>query len=115
MGNEAIPRRQPIPWAAPEGPRRSKAIGPSRQMKQPSDIPITRVRKMSTPKWDAKGMQAVATPRTTKAPCCMRIRLTCGISATFPKRSREKPDVAPMHMTRISPLESGNTSCVCFT
>lgn len=115
MGKDAIPRRHPIPWAAPAGPSKSKAIGPMRQIKQPSEMPITKVRKINTPKWLANGMQAVAIPSRRKEVCCILMRLMLGRSATLPKMSREIPEVAPIHITRTSPFASGKTSFECLT
>ena len=115
MGMDAMPNMQPNPWAAPAGPSRSKAIGPSKQMKHPSEIPIIRVSTTNIQKCLASGMQAVTMPSTTNAICCMRIRLICGKSAILPNMSRLTPDVAPIHMTRASLLTPGITRLVCFT
>ena len=42
MGMEKMEKRKPRAWDAPDPPTRSKAMGPSRQMKRPSHRPINR-------------------------------------------------------------------------
>ena len=115
IGTDMRPKRQPRPCAAPVGPSSSTAIGPIRQMKQPSHTPISSTITTSVEKSRANGMQAVAMPMKKKAACCIWTRLTPGMSATLPHTRRLTPDVTPTHMTRISGLAAGITSRVCFT
>ena len=115
IGMEAIPSIHPMPWAAPCGPNKSKAMGPMRQIKHPSAMPIIKVIMMSGQKSLARGIQAVTMPSTRNAHCCIRIRFTEGKSATLPKMSRLTADVMPIHMTKVAALAWGMRSFVCFT
>ena len=115
IGIDMIPKRKPSPCVAPCGPRRSKAIGPSKHTKQPSLSPISRVIAIRPPKFLANGMHAVRAPSKANEHCCIRTRFIPGQSATLPKISRPTPDVAPMHMTRMPPFTPGRMSDTCFT
>ena len=115
IGIAISPNKKPIPWAAPAGPNRSKAMGPRRQTKQPSQKPITMVITIKAGKDLAKGIQAVVTPNTMKAICCILIRLTPWKSDNFPNIRRPTPDEAPIDVTSRPPLASGRISLVCFT
>ena len=88
-----IPSRKPIACEASAGPTISKAMGPSRHTKMPSQIPITKLITIIPPKDLENGIHTVETPRITKASCCIFIRLTHGKSATFPHIILPTPDV----------------------
>ena len=115
MGREKMAKRKPRACEAPVSPTRSKAIGPSKQMKSPSQTPITRQMTMRTSKFGAKGMHAVLIARSVNAACCMRTRLTQLKSARIPNRMRASPDVMLMHIGSRLPLDPGNVSLVYLT
>ena len=115
MGREKMAKRKPSACEAPFSPTRSKAMGPSRQMKRPSQSPITRQMTIRISKWEAKGMQAVLIPNNINATCCMCTRLTQLTSAKIPNRMRETPDVTLMHIGSRFPSDPGNMSSVCLT
>lgn len=115
MGTEKMLKRKPKACEAPCSPTKSKAIGPKRQIKRPSQRPITRQMMIRDTKLSANGMQEVVTPSKIKAACCMCMRLMQLVSAINPKVILERPEVILMHIGSKLPLESGKISLVCFT
>lgn len=106
---------KPMACEAPLGPTRSNAMGPMRQTKIPSQMPMTRQITMRLAKLLAKGMHIVVMPRTANAICCMWMRFTDLISATFPNIIRATPDVILKHMTSRLPSARGKLSFVYCT
>ena len=73
IGMENIPNKKPSACEAPLSPTRSKAIGPRKQIKRPSQSPMMSVITMRPTNELEKGMQRVVAPITKKANCCIRI------------------------------------------
>lgn len=70
-GKENPPSIKPMACDASMGPTMSKAIGPSKQTKTPSQTPKIRQIAISPSKLAEYGMHAVTMPITTNAHCCM--------------------------------------------
>ncbi|CAB0005314.1 unnamed protein product [Nesidiocoris tenuis] len=68
-GREQNPSRNPIAWPAPDCPHRSKAIGPSSEMKHPSNRPIPRAISSRTQNSLAAVINMVSPPIITNAIC----------------------------------------------
>ena len=71
-GREKRVSSEPMAWQAPLGPHRSKAMGPMRVMKQPSQSPRRqqmerRTSNLKSPAWVAVVSSMVLTPRQNRA------------------------------------------------
>lgn len=97
-------------WEAFFGPQKSKAMGPTRATKQPSNKPKKRHRTMNQVNELASVNNMVTTPMEKKAICCRITLLTLGRSPILPKSNRPTPDDKPMQSTKTLPSASGRTS-----
>lgn len=66
MGTDIRPNKKPMAWDMSLAPTSSKAIGAMRQMKQPSNSPISRSTAISPPKILQSGIIMDMTPMTKK-------------------------------------------------
>ena len=59
IGSEKSPRRVPMAWPAPRGPQRSKAMGPIKVTKHPSNRPMMAQSSIKTSYWCPSAYRAV--------------------------------------------------------
>lgn len=78
MGTDIRPSRKPMAWDTSLDPTSSKAMGAMMQMKQPSNIPISRQTAISPPKMLHRGIIMDMRPITQKEATWDGERGTCG-------------------------------------
>ena len=74
-GSEQKHSSRPMAWLAFSAPTKSKAIGPSNDIKHPSKTPKPQ-QMIKSPKLLDTGMEIVNKPMEQKAICCKTMRLT---------------------------------------